>query len=141
MVVNGPEGLLKNERNSHAGLAGPGNVPASPPSPPILSPRGMRRLKGQDSGGDSRQGSDKRGPDSERSCPPRASQGAEKGQSHVTGQRGLECPRRRQVYGHGNGRQAPGSCPATPVSSGFRLGCCLWPWDRKDQHRYPLRTD
>lgn len=54
MVVNGPEGLLKNERNSHAGLAGPGNVPASPPSPPILSPRGMRRLKGQDSGGDSR---------------------------------------------------------------------------------------
>lgn len=24
-----------------------------------------------------------------------------------------------------------------PVFSGFRLGCCLWPWDRKAQHRYP----
>lgn len=28
-----------------------------------------------------------------------------------------------------------------PVFSGFRLGCCLWPWDRKAQHRYPLRAD
>lgn len=55
------------------------------------------------------------------SSPPKASQGAEKGQSRARAE-GLECPGRRQVYGRGNGRQAPGGCPATPCSVAFVWG-------------------